>query len=77
MQATVARFDPRTASGDVVTDTGVLVPFDAAAFATSGLRHVRPGQRLTVALEGAGAAAVVVAMRLESVGVVPDRWSRP
>jgi 2-phospho-L-lactate/phosphoenolpyruvate guanylyltransferase len=77
VQATVARFDPRTTSGEVVTDTGLLLPFGPEAFSTSGLRHVRAGQRLTVSLEGAGAAAVVVAMRLETVGVVPGRRSLP
>jgi hypothetical protein len=77
VQATVARFDARTTSGDVVTDAGLVVPFGPEAFATSGLRHLRPGQRLTVSLEGAGPASVVVAMRLESVGVVPSRRSLP
>jgi hypothetical protein len=77
VQATVARFDPASASGDVVTDGGLLVPFGPEAFATSGLRHVRAGQRLTVAVDGSGTSAVVVSMRLESVGVVPSRRSTP
>ena len=77
MQATVARFDAKSVSGDVVTDDGLVLPFGEEAFGTSGLRHVRPGQRLTVTLEGHGAGAVVVAMRLESVGIVPTRRSLP
>ncbi len=77
MQATVARFDAVTVSGEVVTDAGLVLPFGEEAFATSGLRHVRPGQRLTVTVDGTGTAAVVVAMRLETVGVVPSRRSLP
>lgn len=48
MQATVHRFDPDTLSGSVLRDDGVELPFDADAFAGSGLRLLRPGQRLTV-----------------------------
>lgn len=77
MQATVARFDPSSLGGDVVTDSGVLVPFGPEAFSTSGLRHLRPGQRLTVSLEGTGETASVVAMRLETVGLAPTRRSLP
>ena len=59
------RFDPDVHVGSVLTDDGLVVPFSAAAFATSGLRHVRPGQRLTVEL--AADAPEVVTMRLESI----------
>jgi 2-phospho-L-lactate guanylyltransferase len=48
VQATVHRFDPETLSGSLLRDDGVELPFDAAAFATSGLRLLRPGQRLTL-----------------------------
>jgi hypothetical protein len=77
VQATVHRFDPLTRSGAVLTDTGVLLPFDADAFATSGLRHVRTGQRLTVVVEGDAADEHVAAMSLGTVGRVPARPSRP
>jgi 2-phospho-L-lactate guanylyltransferase len=77
VQATVHRFDPTTRSGSVVTDDGLLVPFDADAFGKSRLRHVRTGQRLTVVVEGAGPDARVVAMSLGTVGVPPARPSRP
>jgi 2-phospho-L-lactate/phosphoenolpyruvate guanylyltransferase len=69
VQATVTRFDPETGSGSVVTDAGVLLGFPQEAFAGSGLRHLRSGQRLTVTVSGDGRS--VVAMRLETVGVVP------
>jgi 2-phospho-L-lactate guanylyltransferase len=61
----VYRFDPDVHVGSVLTDDGLVIPFSAAAFATSGLRHVRPGQRLTVEL--ADGAPEVVTMRLETI----------
>jgi len=73
----VYRFDPDVHVGSVLTDDGLVVPFGAAAFASSGLRHLRPGQRLTVELSdgasggstpGAPGAVEVVRMRLETVG---------
>jgi hypothetical protein len=60
-----------------VTDSGLLLPFDAEAFATSRLRHVRTGQRLTVLVEGNETRARVVAMSLGTVGRPPARPSRP
>jgi len=77
VQATVNRFDPATGSGSVVTDDGLVVPFTAEAFATSGLRLVRPGQRLGVTVAGEGAGATVTVMWLESVGLAPSRPYRP
>ena len=77
MQATVHRFDAATRSGTVLTDAGVLLPFDAEAFGTSSLRHVRTGERLTVVVEGDDADARVVAMSLGTVGRAPARPSRP
>lgn len=46
MQGTVAHFDPETHRGEVLLDDGARVEFDAAAFAASGLRLLRPGQRV-------------------------------
>jgi 2-phospho-L-lactate guanylyltransferase len=77
VQATVHRFDAATRSGTVLTDAGVLLPFDADAFATSRLRHVRTGQRLTVVVDGVEAEARVVTMSLGTVGRPPARPSRP
>jgi hypothetical protein len=77
VQATVHRFDVTTRSGAVLTDAGVLLPFDAGAFETSSLRHVRTGQRLTVVVEGDGPDARVVAMTLGTVGRPPARPSKP
>lgn len=77
MQATVYRFDPEVGSGSVITDAGLVIPFDAKAFATSGLRLLNPGQRLGVTLSGDGAATVVTTLWLESVGLAPPRPYRP
>ena len=68
MQATIHRFDPDTHAGSVVADDGVVHPFDAAAFATSGLRHLRVGQRLTVTLDPEGRR--VVALSVGSIGAL-------
>ncbi|GAA0801323.1 cold-shock protein [Spirilliplanes yamanashiensis] len=48
MQGTVATFDPDTRTGTLVLDDGSELAFPEAAFAASGLRHLRQGQRLTV-----------------------------
>jgi cold shock CspA family protein len=48
VQATVYRYDPDAGAGSVVTDDGVVLPFDVEALRFSGLRHLRPGQRLNV-----------------------------
>ncbi len=55
MQATVRGFDPATGSGTVFCDDGTVVAFGPGAFAASGLRLLRPGQRVTIARDGDGA----------------------
>jgi len=45
-QGTVASFEPETGSGTVVLDDGTELSFDGTAFATSGLRTLRFGQRV-------------------------------
>ncbi len=47
-QGTVASFEPETGSGTVVLDDGTELSFDGAAFAKSGLRMLRFGQRVTM-----------------------------
>jgi cold shock CspA family protein len=46
VQGTVADFDRETGAGRVLLDTGAAVLFDGTAFAASGLRFLRPGQRV-------------------------------
>jgi cold shock CspA family protein len=48
MQGTVSRFDPRTRAGALLLDNGSPVEFGADAFDASGLRLLRPGQRVHV-----------------------------
>jgi 2-phospho-L-lactate guanylyltransferase len=68
VQATSYRYDADTRTGSVVADDGVVLPFDAAALDASGLRHLRPGQRLTVRLDPAGRR--VVALALGTIGAL-------
>lgn len=67
MQATVRSFSHQTASGTVLLDDGVELPYDAEAFASSNLRHLRVGQRLTVVVTAAGPSWRVSAMSLRGV----------
>ncbi|SDO69688.1 2-phospho-L-lactate guanylyltransferase [Pedococcus dokdonensis] len=50
MQASVHTFDESTGAGSALLDDGREVHFSAAVFATSALRHLRVGQRLSVDL---------------------------
>ena len=55
MQGTVATFDPGTRDGTILLDDGREVAFPAAAFAASGLRLLRLGQRVRLDRDGSGA----------------------
>ena len=63
MQATVHDFDPSSGAGRVRLDDGSGRPFAGPAFEGSGLRLLRPGQRLTVEVRD----DEVVALRLLGV----------
>lgn len=63
MQGTVSNFNEDT-SGEVVLDNGRRVAFDAAAFAVSGLRFLRLGQRLELDADPEGR---VVAVRIPTM----------
>ncbi len=54
MQGTVRNFDEVARSGDLLLDDGSVLAFDAAAFATSGLRLLRLGQRVRLEIDDAG-----------------------
>jgi 2-phospho-L-lactate guanylyltransferase len=54
MQGTVATFDERTGAGSVLLDDGAEVRFPASAFAASGLRLLRIGQRVRLDRDDAG-----------------------
>jgi hypothetical protein len=55
MQATVRGFDPATRSGTVFLDDGTVAGFGPIAFAGSGLRLLRPGQRVVIGCDPGGA----------------------
>jgi 2-phospho-L-lactate guanylyltransferase len=54
MQATVFDFDERDGSGTLVLDNGERLAFGPAAFAASGLRLLRPGQRVRLTMSSEG-----------------------
>jgi cold shock CspA family protein len=64
MQATVATFDPDTHTGTVLLDDGTELPFAATAFARSGLRLLRLGQRVTIDTDATG---LIAALRLPGI----------
>lgn len=64
MQATVFRYDPATASGSVVRDDGLEIHFEAAALAGTGLRLLRPGQRVRLEVSGPESAPVVERLQI-------------
>ena len=69
MQSTVRTYDRATRSGSVLLDDGTELPFDAAAFDASGLRHVRLGQRVRVRLDES--ASRVAALTLATFDLHP------
>jgi 2-phospho-L-lactate guanylyltransferase len=52
MQATVSRFDDVTSDGAVLLDDGLELPFAGAALQGTGLRLLRPGQRVRITTSG-------------------------
>ena len=52
MQATVRSYDGGTRSGSVFTDDGAVLSFGPDALAASGLRLLRPGQRIRFRSDG-------------------------
>ena len=48
MQASVHKYDDESGSGSVLLDDGREIPFDGNVLDASGLRHLRPGQRVSI-----------------------------
>ncbi len=69
MQASVHTFDEQTGAGTALLDDGREVAFAAEVFARSALRHLRPGQRVSIEL-AAGSSTV---QRLWIVGIGDDQ----
>jgi 2-phospho-L-lactate guanylyltransferase len=68
MQATVSSFDTATFSGAVLLDDGVELPFSAEALVGTGLRLLRPGQRVRLETSGEGAAMAVRGLQILTLG---------
>lgn len=52
MQATVSSFDADTGAGTLLLDDGVELAFGPDAIAGTGLRLLRPGQRVRIETAG-------------------------
>ena len=62
MQATVATYEPETRTGTVLCDDGTPLSFGADAFAAGGLRLLRLGQRVNLAIgDDGGITAITLA----------------
>jgi len=48
MQASVHRYEDDNGSGSVLLDDGREIPFDSKVMDASGLRLLRPGQRVSI-----------------------------
>lgn len=59
MQGTVRTYDAETRSGSVLLDDGTELAFDSAAFDAGGLRMLRFGQRVNLALDEAERVSVI------------------
>ena len=55
MQATVSRYDDVTRGGAVLLDDGLELPFGPEALRDTGLRLLRPGQRVRISTTGENA----------------------
>lgn len=60
MQATVKAYDAATRGGSVLLDDGSELSFDAAAFGAGGLRLLRFGQRVNIAVTDGRVTAVTL-----------------
>lgn len=67
MQGTVHTFDAATRSGTVLLDDGTSLPYPASAFDASGLRLLRPGQRVRLKVEGEGPERAAVFLTIATL----------
>jgi hypothetical protein len=59
MQGTVASYDEQRHHGSVLLDDGTRLLFSADAFAASGLRLVRVGQRVRITCTDSGEVSAI------------------
>lgn len=67
MQATSYTYDSATRTGSVLLDDGTPVDFGAPAFDAGGLLLLRPGQRVRIETEGAGASLRITLVTLQTL----------
>ncbi|MFC8225775.1 hypothetical protein [Streptomyces sp. NPDC057287] len=67
MQATSFTYDSETRTGSVLLDDGTPVDFDAPAFDAGALRLLRPGQRVRIETDGAGASLRITLVTLQTL----------
>jgi cold shock CspA family protein len=60
VQATVATFSAATGCGTVLRDNGFQLSFDGETCKAGGLLHLRPGQRVTIAVTGDRVSALAI-----------------
>lgn len=60
VQATVKTYDADTRSGNVLLDDGTELDFDTAAFDAGGLRLLRFGQRVNLAVADGRVTAITL-----------------
>lgn len=73
MQGSVHTFESETGAGSILLDSGKVVPFTGEVFAVSGLRLLRLGQRLSVAVQGDPEQEGASVERLWLTGVGPGQ----
>ena len=59
MQGTVRSYDERSRSGSVYLDDGTVLEFAGPALRGSGLRLLRPGQRVRISRDGPGPISAI------------------
>jgi cold shock CspA family protein len=72
MQGTVREFDPASGSGSVFLDDGTVCPFGPEVFASSGLRLLRGGQRVTIRRGPSGAITALALATIPLPAEVPE-----
>jgi hypothetical protein len=74
MQATIRSFSTLTRSGSVFLDDGTVLGFSAEVFGASGLRMLRPGQRVRIRCGPDGA---ITALTLATFPLPREAGPRP
>ncbi|MDQ1726691.1 MAG: 2-phospho-L-lactate/phosphoenolpyruvate guanylyltransferase [Frankiaceae bacterium] len=72
MQATVKNFNAATGEGQVLLDNGRELPFPGSAFTRSGLRSLRPGQRVRLRTSGDAESLVIEAITIATLAFPDD-----